>query len=330
MQSRIGENGMFFGAVNFIAAAGDYALRAEALGVDISEGNNYIAAIELERLFFKLDGGSFDINAGLLRMPFGYSQIWGPSDFINPKNPLKPDARPRAVLGSGVFYYPADEIKLLGFAATGRDPFAQNSGLAGAAAERHWKKASAQLLYSFERSEEFPGFASSPWTHRAGMSVKADLEVGVIVDMLYAYNREIENRIDGLAFSAGFDYSFFGANLVINVEYLYSGAASSTSAAGGGDFANENYLYSGATWRFSDFTNIGLALIAGIDDLSFTPLITFNHELFQGAALTLMAQVPIDRDLLFGDGNRGEFGPLPPGAGAGSRLFMESRLRLRF
>jgi hypothetical protein len=176
----------------------------------------------------------------------------------------------------------------------------------------------------------FPGTASNPWTHRAGMSVKADLELGFVMDALYIYNQEIKNRIDGLSFSAGFDYSLFKSNLIILAEYLFNGAASSTSIAGGGGFTNENYLYAGLTWRFSDFTNAGLALIAGIDDVSFIPLVTFSHDLFQGVTLSVMAQIPINRDLLFDDGSRGEFGPMPSGTEAGSYFYLETKLTLRF
>ena len=330
MQSKIGENAVFFGAVNFIATAGDYALMASVTGVDIDVGENYAALIELERLYFRLKSETVNFDAGLMRLPFGFSQVWGPSDFLNPKNPLKPDARPRAVLGGGLSWYPVDDFKLQGFAVAGRDPLARNGGIAGISADRHWDWASVQLLYSLERSDQFPSTDLNPWTHRAGLSVKTDLELGFVMDMLYVYNSEIEDKVDGLSLSAGFDYSLLGANLIILAEYLYNGAASSTSIAGGGSFVNRNYLYTGLTWRFSDYTNAGLALITGIDDVSFIPLATFNHNLFQAVTLTVMAQIPVDRDLLFNDGNRGELGPLPPGVLQGSNFYLETKVKLRF
>jgi len=330
MQSKIGESAMFFGAVNFIASAGDYAVAAEAMGVDLAAGENYAALIELERLYFRLKSETVNFDAGLMRLPFGFSQVWGSSDFLNPKNPLKPDARPRAILGGGLSWYPIDDFKLQGFAVAGRDPLARNSGIAGVSADRHWDAASVQLLYAAERSESFPGTASSPWTHRAGLSAKADFILGLVMDMLYVYNEEIEEKVDGLSLSAGFDYSLFGANLIIIAEYLYSGAASSTSAAGGGSFINGNYLYTGFTWRFSDYANAGLALISGIDDVSFIPLVTFNYDLFQAATLSLMAQIPIDRDVLDGGGKHGEFGPIPSGRNAGTHFYLETKVKLRF
>ncbi|MDR3013728.1 MAG: hypothetical protein LBU70_11085 [Chitinispirillales bacterium] len=330
MQARIGENAAFFGAVNLIAAAGDYALAAAATGADFADGNNYAATIELERLHFRIKGENVDFNAGLLRKPFGYGQVWRPSDFLNPPNPLRPDARPRAVLAGGAAWHPVEDLKLLGFVASGRDPFAQDNGLVGISADKHLSRGSAQLLYALEYSDQFPGNAGNMLTHRAGMSVKADLILGFVIDAIYAYNQGIDDKIDGLSFSAGFDYSLLDAKLIILAEYLFNGASSSTSISGGGGFANENYLYTGATWRFSDFTSAGLAVITGLDDASFIPLITFNHEISQGVSMSLMAQIPMDRNLLTGDGNRGELGPIPPGLDAGSHFYFEGKIRLRF
>jgi len=292
---------------------------------------NYVAQAELERLYFKLKGENVTLDGGLLRLPFGYSSVWGPSDFLNPKNPLKPDARPRAVLGSGLSWYPIDDLKLLGFAATGRDPFERRGGIAGVSADRHWKAASVQLLYAVENSNQFPGTPKNPWAHRLGMSVKADVEAGVVLDMLYTYNREIRDRLeDGLSVSAGADYSLFDANLIILAEYLYNGAASSTSIPGGGSFINKNYLYAGVTWRLSDLTNVGLAAVFGIDDASAVPLVTASSEVFQGVTVSLTAQIPVDKDLLFNDGNRGELGPLPPGVSVRSHFYLEGKAKFKF
>jgi hypothetical protein len=304
-QAKLREKGAIFGAVNFIAAAGDYAAAGAFMGLAI--GENYIAGIELERLYFRLSGETVNFDGGLLRLPFGDGQVWGPSDFLNPKNPLKPDARPRAVLGAGLSWYPADEVKLLGFCAAPRDPLVRGGEgwLTGLSLDQHWDKASLQFLYSFES----PQNNSNQGLHRAGMSVKADLEIGLEADLLYTYNHEAGTGIDGLSYSMGFDYSFFGGDLIVLAEYLYNGAASSTAIGHGGNFSNENYLYTGLTWRFSDYTNATAALISSFNDVSFTPLISISHDLFQGTVLSFSAQIPLDRDLFSGDGNCGELGP---------------------
>ena len=100
IQAKLKDKAAFYGAVNLIAAAGTMALPALAQG--LAAGENYVAGFELERLYFRLNGDTLDFDGGLLRLPFGYGQVWGPSDFLNPKNPLLPDARPRAVLGGGL------------------------------------------------------------------------------------------------------------------------------------------------------------------------------------------------------------------------------------
>ncbi|MDR3001787.1 MAG: hypothetical protein LBU89_11050 [Fibromonadaceae bacterium] len=274
MQSRIGQNATFFGAVNLVAGAGDFA---------------YDRLIELERLHFRLNGETINFDGGLMRLPFGYGQVWNPSDFINPKNPLLPNARPIAVLGAGLSWYPTDSFKFMEFAAAPRD--SSQNGLAGFLAEQHWERASLQLLYSYE----FSGTDTEDF-HRAGMSLKADLELSFMIDMLYTFNKDEKSK-EGLVFSGGFDYSMFSGNLIVLTEYLYNGG--------------ENNLYSGFTWRFSDYTNAGAALLAGIDDNSFIPIAVFNHELFQGASFNIMAQRPLNSELPY-DFN------------------LEARLRLRF
>jgi len=339
-QSRIRDSGVFYGAVNIIAAAGDYAANAAQMaGITAATGiysgisptafvagENFIAAIELERLYFRLNGEYTDFDGGLMRLPFGYGQVWGSSDFLNPKNPLKPDARPRAILGAALSWYPADELKLLAFTAAGRNPLFSDGVLVGLSMDQHWDRASVQALYSFES----PKYGSEFGIHRFGASVKADIEVGLVMDALYTYNHEAGTGLDGLSFSLGVDYSFFDGNLIVLAEYLYNGETSSTSTKGGGSFSNNHYLYTGFTWRFNDFTNMSAALISGFDDVSFTQVLSLNHDLFQGATLTITAQVPMDRDLFSGDGNRGELGPLRPSANMGSYFNCSARLRLRF
>jgi hypothetical protein len=319
IQAKLKDRAAVYGAVNLTAAAGDYAAAAAALaGLETGSpfnaasfiyGENYVAGIELERLYFRLQGEYTGFDGGLFRLPFGYGQAFKPSDFLNPPNPLQPDARPRAVLGAAFSWYPSDSLKLLCFGAAGKNPLLRSGegSLAGLSMDRHWDRASLQALYAFET----PKSGSDQGIHRVGISVKADLELGLALDALYSYNSEAETKADGLSFSIGADYSFFEGKLVVLAEYLYNGAASSTAAGYGGGFSNENYLYSSLTWSFNDYTNITAAMLFSFDDISFTPLVIFNHELFQGVTLTVSAQVPLDRGL-FSSGGRGELGPIPP------------------
>jgi len=298
-QSKIKDRASVYGAVNLTASAGDYAAAASAAMLAASGsqfnayagGENYFAAIELERLYFRLNFEAADFDGGLMRLPFGYGLVWGPTDFLNPKNPLIPDARPRAVLGAGLSYYPSDELKLLAFYAAPRNVFSGEGkgSRIGVSFDRHSEKTSIQALYSFETPDD----NSDSGIHRAGFSLKADLQAGIVIETLYTYNHSAETRLDGLSFSVGADYSLLDGNLIMLAEYLYNGETSSTALGYGGTLPDRHYLYTSLTWRFNDYTNINAALVSGFDKVSFTPVVTLNHDLFQGAVLTVMLQIPV-------------------------------------
>jgi hypothetical protein len=347
MQAKVKDRAVFYGAFNFIAASGLYAQNASALGLYqgssqpgfapsvFSPGENFIAGIELERLYFRLNGEYLDLDGGLMRLAFGYDPVFGPSDFLNPKNPLQPDARPRAVLGASLSWYPLDEMKLLAFAAAPKNPFPVDGGgvFAGFSVDRHWEKMSLQLLYAYETRKE----GAKKGIHRPGLSVKADLVLGWVMDLLYTANPEAGASKDGLAASAGFDYSFWDGKIYILAEYLYNGKASASSRENGNltGFSNENCLYTSALYRINDYTSVTLGCAAGLNDISFTPVLSAEYELFQGFTISFSGQVPLDRALFNGNtaldsGLRGELGPLPPGADSGSYFIFNAKARLRF
>ncbi|MDR2495280.1 MAG: hypothetical protein LBD24_08680 [Spirochaetaceae bacterium] len=355
LKTDAGEYITFHAACNLIAAAGIPARTAEAIGASGSSallstnfvaGENYAAALELERLYCRITRGALDVDAGLMRLAFGYGTVFSSSDYLNPRNPLFPDARPRGVLGISAAYYPevpggsgGTDIKVQTFAAAPRNPLdgSGRGALFGALGECHWDAASLQGMYHFEAPDRGSGYG----VHRAGLSVKtdavirrrlsSDIIIGLTLDALYQYNHEALTGIDGLSVSAGADYSFYDGKWYVAAAYLFSGRESTTSRirtpAG---FANRHYLYALCRYHFTDYTRAGLHGIAGFDDLSFTPVATVEHEVFQGFTLSLTCQVPLDRDLFTGNGKRGEFGPLPPDAaeGAYARITLKALLRL--
>jgi len=305
-QSKIRDRAAVYGAVNLTAITGNYAASTVEMaslesGTPFNStsyvyGENYIAGIELERLYFRLLGETVSLDGGLMRLPFGYGQIFGSSDFLNPRNPLMPDARPRAILGTAFFWYPTEETKLNVFYSAPRDSLSQKGGgsFVGLSFDKHWNKASLQTLYSFETQRE----NAEKGIHRAGLSAKADLEVGLVIDALYTYNHEAKTKWDGLSFSGGADYSFFAGKLVVLAEYLYNGENSSTAfnpITNPLGFPNTHYLYTSLTFSFNDYTNITAAVIIGFDDTSYMPILTLNHDLFQGATLIVLAQMSKER-----------------------------------
>ncbi|MDR2343384.1 MAG: hypothetical protein LBD86_02485 [Spirochaetaceae bacterium] len=333
LRGRVGESAVFYGAFNCLAASG---ISAAAMAAEMpagtalySAGNqNYAASIELERLYFHIANERTGLDAGLMRLAFGYGNAFSPSDFFNPRNPLYPDARPRAILGGLFSFYPDDDSTLRAFAAAPADPFSIDGGAfrTGLSGERHFKALSVQALYAFESPDGADGEADSPeGVHRFGLSLKGDAFAGLWLDALYSLNPALGSikRADELSASVGFDYSVAGAHLYLLCEYLFNGAHSVTS----GLWKNSNYLYGMARYSVSDFTSLSLSALFCVDDASFTPIASFTSNLFQGFTLTLSAQTPLDRSASSGDSaDYGELGPVRSGA----RFLFAVKAEMRF
>jgi hypothetical protein len=335
MQARLREGAVFYGALNLSALSGSSAEAAAALGAArgaaypglagsvFAAGDNYAAAIELERLYFRVNGEYLDLDTGLMRLGFGYSPVWGPSDFLNPRSPLFPDARPRAVLGTALSVYPGGELKFRAFGAAPQNPLLSNGGgiVFGLSGDHNGDWVSLQALYAFET----PRDGTPSGIHRGGFSLKADLELGLTAELFYTLDPESPPGIGGLSAAAGFDYSFGDGRCYVLAEYLYSGTESA-AAEGLGGLRDRHYLYGMFRYRWSDYTGCTLACAAGLGDLSFSPSLGLDHELFQGLTLSLSGQLPLDRTLLPGNGDPGEFGP----DRTGTRFSLNVKARLRF
>jgi len=346
LRVKTGERAAFFSAVNLIAISGNYLENSDpSLGsTQFVYGQNYAAGLELERLYFRINSDYFDTEAGLLRLPFGYGQVWGSSDFLNPRNPLFPNARPRGVLGTDLSFYPSDSSKFLVFAAAPRDPLESNGGgfLPGLSLDQHWDRASVQFLYAYETPGANSIRGGSEWgVHRFGLSLKADLELGFVTDALYTLVPGETEGVEGLSAGAGFDYSFLGGDLYILFEYLFNGGSSATAWDGGNNvlgWKNHHYLYGNALYRFNDYTSLALGTVFCFDDTSFSPFTALEYEIFQGFSLNLSARFPLDMKTL-NNGRAGELGSIPPNqpldpagnpGNAGARVIVNAGAKLRF
>jgi len=332
LRVRAGEKAIFYAAFNLTALTGNYLENAALLGglyanpyfasTPFIYGQNYAAGMELERLYIRINGDYIDAEAGLLRMNFGYDQVWGSSDFLNPRNPLFPNARPRGVLGVNASFYPLDSLKLMGFVAAPKNPLETKGGgeIHGLSIDQHWDRASLQALYAFQN----PDTVFGQGIHRFGLSVKADLELGLVLDALYNLNPAKNDGIDGLSAGVGVDYSILGGDLFLLFEYLYCGKTSVSALGYGGGWQNNNYLYGTALYRFNDYCTFALSVVTCFDDWSFSPFAALNYELFQGLSFSLNVRVPLDRKT-FGGGEAGELGP----ARTGTRLAVDAGIKLR-
>ncbi|MCL2832048.1 MAG: hypothetical protein FWD78_02660 [Treponema sp.] len=320
LRIKTGDYGSIYAAFNAAAVTGNFAANPSYI-----QGENYAAVLEPERLYFRVNGDYVDAEAGLLRLNFGYGQVWGPSDFLTSRSPLSANARPRGVLGLDFSVYPTDTMKLLFFAAAPKSPAQITGGgyTPGLTLDKHWDMASLQLLYSYQTP--LAGFDYG--LHMFGFSLKADLEVGLVADALYVLNTAAPDGIEGLSASAGFDYSFLGGDFYTLWEYLYSGSASVSSASGYGTgvLLNHHYLYGSLIYRINDYTRTGISSVYCFDSPSFFNSAFIQYEIYQGFTLSLNLRLPADM-LISGGAKNGELGPVK----AGYRFSMDIGAGLRF
>jgi hypothetical protein len=327
LKTYAGDYATFYAAFNVIAQAGSGAQTAAASGA--ANAANYISTIVLERLYFYIATDKAGLDAGLFRLAFGYGQAFSPSDFLSPRNPLFPDARPRAILGAAFSVYPTAMSSLRVFATAPRDPLLSNrDGLIyGLSAELHGRRLSAQALAAYEAKTA----AVPDGIYRAGASVKADVLVGLYADLLYEHApvtvapeglaASIPNGHNGLAACLGADYTvaLFAKPLYLAAEYLYSaeGSVTAYSATNRTGFRHRHYIYARSSYSLDDYTTLAAACLAGPEDGSLSPSLTISHEFFQGLSLTTTARFPL------GDGELG------PEAGSVSALY-SVKVTLRF
>lgn len=336
LKADAGDSASVYAAVNLIAASGANAAALAGAGL-YTAGDNYAAALELERLYVSLRGERTDADFGLMRLAFGYGQAFRPSDFLNPPNPLVADARPRGSLGAVVKAYTPADGKLSAFVVAGEDPLEMDGSgmLIGASADAHFSRASVQGLYAYRT----PDGESSLGVHRAGLSVKLEATVGIALDATYALVHADGVGLDGLEAAVGVDYSFMDGKLYALAQYLYNGPgmldpgedltrldAAIAAGADVGVYNRRNYALVQAQYGFSDYTRAGLSCLAGLDDLSFSPALSIEHEPFQGMTLTVIARAALDERTLTGSGERGELGPEHTGAYA----TLSATAKLRF
>lgn len=287
---------------------------------------------EVERLYFTVREEKFDISAGFMRLAFGYGQAFKPSDFINPPNPLYPEARQKGALAAALSFYPSDLTKLQIFGADRSQPYAQYPGhsrpLAGAAADYHSPELSVQILYALQRAEQRSSHLPCNY---CGGSLKFDAIAGFALDALYCYDGKDAPSTAGLQLAFGADYSFADGKLYTLAQYFYNGdgelAHDQTLSdlyggedwvhtepeervpeGGYSDYYRRYYFFLSTLYSLSDYTRLGGSLLTALEDISFLPALTLEHEPFQGMTLSVTARMPLDRHL-FGARERGELGP---------------------
>jgi len=322
-----------FANLRMKADAGDRAKIYAAFNASAVSGKEkeLAARTELERLYISINGESVDVDAGYMRMAFGYGQAFRPSDFLNPPNPLYPEARQKGALGAIAALYPDEQTKLQLFGADRTDPYVQYRGysrpLAGASGELHRSEFSAQALYAVQTPVER---GSSDAVNYLGASLKFDAVAGFALDSLYTYDSAKSPSTEGLQFAFGADYSLLKGDLYLLGQYFYNGDGSldgdeeisdlygserwnrlkleqRVPLEGFSDYYRKHYLYFSALYAFDDFTRVTGSILCAPEDGSFVPALLTEYEPFQGLTVSLTGRFPLDQ-YAFGGGERGELG----------------------
>lgn len=213
-------------------------------------GSTYIGSFNFDRLYFKAGNQYFDIETGLIRIPRGYGYSFSPLDLFNPKNPLNLKARPEGKLALIATFYPLSMWKIEAFTVAPDNPIEQKGwGFKfGTATKFNIDKFDFEFLYGLFLPDielvkdpvelGLPEYTNNDFTHIAGFSLKADIEIGLFVEALYRF----EHRAlwtgyyygkkfyawRGLEASIGIDYTInipaTYASIYFLAEYMFNGS----------------------------------------------------------------------------------------------------------
>ncbi|AEJ20350.1 hypothetical protein [Gracilinema caldarium] len=243
MKAPVGDRGIFISSVNLYIQSGS--------SNEVNENNTdsfYSSTIDVDRLYYQIKGDSFATDMGILRLSFGFGQLFRPTDFLIHPNPRNPDARPRGILGLVCNWYPMDTLKM-SFFGTGPYDTTETNGrtsLAGIVSEHHGNHWSVQGLYAIQAGRPAMKVgsvtlrdATNEPLHRFGSSIKYDGPVSIVFDALYTldmhwlhtqtyYTRDwIWYR--GLEAAIGLDFSINDGMFIITSQYWYNGGSALVS-----------------------------------------------------------------------------------------------------
>ena len=212
--------------------------------------STYIGSFDMERLYFKAGNNFFDIEAGLIRIARGFGYSFSPTDFFNPANPLNPDARPKGKLAILTTFYPLDMWKIEAFAVAPDNPVTDKiwGFKFGTATKFSIDKFNFEFLYTLffpeieylkdqEKLGE-PSYKNNNYSHIIGFSMKADIEIGLFIDMTYRFDQMVFRNGNyygkelyfyrGLESEIGIDYTInipaTDANIYLLLEYMFYGS----------------------------------------------------------------------------------------------------------
>ncbi|HBI36902.1 MAG: hypothetical protein A2015_07605 [Spirochaetes bacterium GWF1_31_7] len=327
-------------------------------GIPFYYKSTYIGGFELERVSFAAGNQFFNFEMGLIRLSRGFGYAFSPNDYFNPKNPYNQKARPEGKLAAQMTLYPKDMWKIQLFTVAPDNPLESRGwGITTGASTMfsvsrfNFEFSYSLLLPEIEYDKDpkdfgLPETTRNDFSHIAGFSMKADIEIGFFIDAIYVFDHKVFktgvmngrtfNGYEGLQAAIGIDYTLPGGKVYLLTEYLFYGPAALTFGeslnelySGStswdelspvkraslidterkiGTFLRHNYIFNMIRGKINDYLSISGSLMFGADDLSAVGMISADIEPVQAFTINVGFTSFIDKRL-FGDlYEKGELG----------------------
>ena len=257
--------------------------------------------IELDRAYFDLELGDWDLRVGRQAINFGQALIWNPVDLVDSNSPLDFDvvkAGIDSVRASWAVSSTASVQGLVAFPGGGTLALVRGEMLAGSA--------DIGLLAAVDaRTDEVV----------LGFDVKGDLGVGYWIESAF---HDLDGGEDFLRTVAGIDYSFAVQDQLYLALQVYHDASGGTGigdydyaalAAGRRRFLGRGYASLIAGLTFDPLTTLDGSVIYNLEDSSYVSTLGLTRYFFENLEVTARAS-------LFRGSGPGEYNPV-----RGSPLF---------
>jgi len=240
----------------------------------------YALAADLERAWLRWNPGAFSLTAGRQVVNWGRALLWSPADLFA-ETSLAGMSPARAGIDAARLAVP---LGIMGsaeaVAVPARDPAEASYGarLSGTVAG-----ADMGLAARWD-----PGTGA----FSVAADLKADLVLGLWAELAYS-RRPGEPSPDGLALTAGADWSFLGGKLALAAEYHFdsSGAAPGETPAPGSAWPGRHYAFTMASLRTGDFTSLSLNAVLDIESALAGGMVALAVDVAQGSSLELAARI---------------------------------------
>jgi hypothetical protein len=345
-------------AVNAAYLSGTLDFRHGFFSIPFYYKSTYVGGFELERMSFKAGNDYFDIEAGLMKLSMGYGYVFSPTDLFNPRDPLDPDARPEGKLAVVTSFYPMPMWKIQAFSIIPDNPVdTKGYGFKfGTSTNILIKKVNLEFLYSMFMPDidyhadlakyNLSKSTNNDFTHIAGFSLKADIEIGLFIDMIYRFDQKAFyfkqyygkdfKGYEGLEAALGIDYTLPGGKVYLLLEYMFYGSGmvdwdkkNLDELYTTGDwwkkssldrvslfntekntlsYLRHDYIYGLITVTVNDYLKLGTSYLFGADDQSAILTAIADINPFQSFSINVRALFPFDWKMLNSDWSAGEFG----------------------